>query len=146
MSLLNQLTKITDRSKKRVGRGGGSGKGFHTSGRGVKGQNSRQGGGVAVWFEGGQLPLIKRVPMIRGKARFNVVNPTAEISLTDLQNMKATTITLETLKLEKVIDSRFKKAKVINTGSLERKITIQGVPVTKQAQKQIEKAGGSVSN
>jgi len=144
MSLLNQLISITDKSQKRVGRGFGSGKGGHTSGRGTKGQLSRQGGGVPLWFEGGQLPLIKRMPMLRGKSKFNVVRPTAEISLIDLQNMKAEQITLETLKLEKVIDKRFKKAKIINTGKLERKVIIQGLSVSKGAREAIEKAGGSV--
>lgn len=144
MSLIQKLTSITTKSSKRVGRGGGSGKGFHTASRGVKGQKSRTGGGAALWFEGGQLPLIKRMPMWRGKGRFNVVRPTAEITLTDLENMKADVVTLDALKLEKVIDPRFKKAKVVNTGEITRKITVE-VPVTAGAAKAIEKAGGSVA-
>lgn len=144
MSLLDRLTKITDRSAKKLGRGYGSGKGGHTSSRGQKGQKSRVGSKIPVWFEGGQLPLIKRLPMIRGKGRFNVVRPTAEITLTDLQKMTAETISLDTLKLEKVIDPRFKKAKIINTGTLTRKVLIIDLPVSAGAKKAIETAGGAV--
>ncbi|HYD35283.1 MAG TPA: 50S ribosomal protein L15 [Vitreimonas sp.] len=146
MSLLNQLISITTKPKKRVGRGYGSGKGSHTSTRGTKGLKSRVGGKVALWFEGGQLPLVKRLPMIRGKARFKALNPAAEITLNDLQNMSATVITLDTLKLEKVIDQRFKKAKVIATGSLSRAVTVKGIPASAAARQQIEKAGGSLEN
>lgn len=144
MSLLNKLTSITKTSSKRVGRGYGSGKGGHNSSFGTKGQNSRRGGGVAVWFEGGQLPIIKRMPMQRGKSRLKVVNPTAQLTLTELSKMKADTITLDTLKLEKVIDSRFKKAKIIASGEITRKVTVEGLSVTKGAQAAIEKAGGKV--
>lgn len=84
--------------------------------------------------------------MWRGKGRFQVVRPTAEITLTDLHNMSATTISFETLKLEKIIAPAFKKAKIINSGSISRKVTIQGLPVTPGAQKAIEAAGGSVSS
>jgi large subunit ribosomal protein L15 len=144
MSLLNKLTSIRKSLPKRVGRGYGSGKGGHTSGRGQKGQNSRRGGGVAIWFEGGQLPLIKRMPMQRGKSRLKVVRPTAELTLTELNNVKADTITLDTLKLEKVIDQRFKKAKIIASGKITRKVTVEGVGVTEGAKAAIEKAGGKV--
>jgi large subunit ribosomal protein L15 len=68
MSILSSLTKITTRSKKRLGRGYGSGKGGHTSSRGQKGQKSRVGSKVPLWFEGGALPLSKRIPMWRVKA------------------------------------------------------------------------------
>lgn len=144
MSLLQKLTSIKEASAKRAGRGYGSGKGGHTSGRGQKGQNSRRGGGVAVWFEGGQLPIIKRMPMIRGKSRFNVVRPTAQLTLTEINNLKADTITLDSLKLEKAIDARFKKAKIVASGEIKRKITVQGVGVTASAKAAIEKAGGKV--
>lgn len=145
MSLLSSLSSVKDKSAKRVGRGYGSGKGGHTSSRGQKGQNSRRGGGVPIWFEGGQLPLIKRLPMLRGKARFNVLTQTAEVSLSDLDKMEANAITFDTLKLENIIPARTKKAKVIAKGSISRKISLDGVPVTSGAQKAIEAAGGSVS-
>ena len=144
MSILGNLTKITSKKSKRVGRGYSSGKGGHTVGRGQKGQTSRTGGKTPLWFEGGQLPLIKRMPMLRGKGKFKVVRPTAQISLTDLDQMKAVKITLETLKLEKIIDPRFKKAKIIASGKINRKVIIQGLRVTAGAVKLIEKAGGKI--
>lgn len=144
MSLIGKLTSITDKSKKRVGRGYASGKGGHTSGRGTKGQKSRQGGKVALWFEGGQLPLVKRLPMTRGKGRFKVINPTAEIKVGELEKSKTDVITLDTLKIEKFIDKKFKKAKIIAGGKLSKKVTVQGIKVSKAAAKQIEQAGGKV--
>lgn len=144
MSLLHALTKLTDRSKKRLGRGYGSGKGGHTSSRGTKGQNSRRGGGVPQWFEGGQLPIIKRMPMTRGKAKMEVVRPTAQLSLTEVNNLKLEVITLDSLKLAKVIDKKFAKAKIVATGKITRPVTIDGVRVTAGAKAAIEKAGGKV--
>ncbi len=143
MSLLNNLNSIVKRSSKRVGRGFGSGKGGHTSGRGMKGQRSRTGSKIPLWFEGGQLPLTKRLPMLRGKGRFNVLTPTAEVTLTDIEKMEAKIVNLETLKQEKVINVRFKKAKLINTGKLTRKVTVE-IPVSAACKKAIENAGGLV--
>lgn len=144
MSLLHTLNPLAKRSNKRLGRGIGSGKGGHTSSRGTKGQISRNGTTVPLWFEGGQLPLIKRMPMWRGKGKFKVVRPTAQVTLLDLENMSATTISLDSLKLEKVIDHRFKKAKIIGTGSLSRTVNVEGVSVSTTAKAAIETAGGSV--
>jgi len=143
MSILNKLTSVKTKSAQRVGRGYSSGKGGHTAGRGTKGQKSRRSG-MPLWFEGGQLPLTKRMPMWRGKSRLNVVRPTAQLTLTEVQNLKAKTITLESLKLEKAIDGRFKKAKIIATGEIKRKVTVEGVGVTAGAKKAIEKVGGKV--
>jgi large subunit ribosomal protein L15 len=143
MSLLNNLTSIVSRSSKRVGRGFGSGKGGHTSGRGMKGQRSRVGSKIPLWFEGGQLPLTKRLPMLRGKGRFNVLTPTAEVTLSEIEKMKAKVVNLETLKQEKVINARFKKAKVIKTGELTRKVTVE-IPASAASKKAIENAGGLV--
>lgn len=144
MSLLHSLQAITGTAKKRVGRGYGGGKGGHTSGKGTKGQKSRQGGHVPLWFEGGQLPLIKRLPMWRGKGRLEVVRPTAEVVVTALEKMSASVITLESLKLEKVIDKRFKKAKIIGPGEVTKKLHIKGLPVSEGARKSIETAGGQI--
>lgn len=144
--MLNELQKITSNPKKRVGRGYGSGKGGHTVGRGTKGQRSRKSGNAPAWFEGGQLPLIKRLPMQRGKNRFNVLVPTAAVSLSDLSNMTAEVITLDALKLEKIIHSRFQRAKVIANGKIERKVIVRGLPVSAGAAKQIEQAGGSIES
>lgn len=144
MSILQNLISITDRSKKRVGRGYSSGKGGHTVGRGQKGQKSRRGSKIPLWFEGGQLPGVKKYPMIRGKGRFKVLKATAEISLTDLEKLPTNEITLETLKLHKVIEPAFKNAKIINTGQLTKKIKVKGVTVSTSARQVIEKLGGSV--
>lgn len=145
MSLLNKLTKSTSKTVKRVGRGYGSGKGGHTSSRGQKGQRARVGAKIPLWFEGGQLQLGKRLPMLRGKARFNVLNPTVELTLKDLQSLKFDSVTMESLKLNKVIDRRAKKVKIISKGSLDKKLTITGIAVTPKAKAVIEKAGGSVN-
>ncbi|MBP7700660.1 50S ribosomal protein L15 [Candidatus Woesebacteria bacterium] len=146
MSILSTLKKITETSKKRVGRGYGSGKGGHTSSRGQKGQKSRGGSKIPLWFEGGQLPLIKRLPMLRGKGRLEVVRPAAEINLSDIQRMKADVITLDALKLEKLIDVKFKKAKIIASGEISRKVTIKGLKVSESAKAAIEKVGGTIEN
>lgn len=144
MSILHQLAKTTSRSMKRVGRGYGSGKGGHTVGRGQKGQKARVGVTIPLWFEGGQLPGVKKYPMIRGKARFNVLRPTAEITLTDLEKLPTTEVTLETLKLYRIIERGFKKAKIVATGKLTKKRTVQGIPASAKARQTIEKLGGSV--
>jgi len=146
MSLLTQLTKITSKKKKRIGRGYGCGKGGHTVGKGVKGQKSRTGGvKVPVWFEGGQLPIIKRMPMTRGKSKMNVLRPTAEVTFDDLNKLDTNVISLETLKLNKIIDKRFRKAKIIHTGKkLDKKITVKGLRVSKKAQEVIESLGGKI--
>jgi len=141
---MNQLKKITDRPNKRVGRGYGSGKGGHTVGRGQKGQKSRVGSKIPLYFEGGALPLTKRLPMWRGKGRFKVLRPTAELTFRDLNKMELVDISLDTLKLNKLIDSRFKKAKIIKKGKLNRKINIKGIKVSVAAQKEIESLGGKV--
>lgn len=144
MSILNALVKTTTTAKKRVGRGYGSAKGGHTSSKGQKGQRSRGGAKIPLWFEGGQLPLIKRLPMLRGKGKLVVVRPTAEVSLSEIEAMQATVITLDTLKIEGVIDKKFKKAKIIATGKISRKVEIQGVPVSQSARDYIVNAGGSI--
>lgn len=142
--MMHSLLAITKRSNKRVGRGYGSGKGGHTSSRGTKGQNSRNGGKRPLWFEGGQLPLIKRLPMWRGKGRLESFERLAAVSLSELAKMQATTISLDTLKLEKIIHHKFRGAKVIAHGSLSRAVTVSGLKVTQQARRLIEKVGGSV--
>lgn len=144
MSLLHSLISTTDTAKKRPGRGYGSGRGGHTSGRGQKGQKARRGVTIPLWFEGGQLPLVKRLPMVRGKMRFVSVRPTAEVSLRQIETMKSSEISLETLKAEKLIESKFKKAKIIATGTLSKKVNVQGVRVSAKAKQAIEAAGGSV--
>ena len=144
MSLLNQLTSITTRSQKRLGRGYGSGKGGHTVGRGQKGQKSRVGSKVPLWFEGGSLPLTKRLPMWRGKGRFKSLRDTVELTLADLEKMELVDISLASLKDNKLIDPRFKKAKIISKGQLSRKINVEGIAVSAAAQKMIKDLGGTI--
>lgn len=146
MSLMLTLSKSSEKKKKRLGRGPGSGKGRHTVGRGSKGSGARKSGSMPTWYEGGQLPLIKRLPMLRGKARFNVIRPTAAVSLSDIEKMTAEIITLDSLKLEKVIDSKFKKAKIIANGKIARKVTVQGIAVSATAAKMIAAAGGTTES
>jgi len=140
---LNTLSPAegSKKSRKRVGRGIGSGDG-KTAGRGHKGQKSRSGGFHKVGFEGGQMPLQRRLPK-RGfasrTARYN-----DEIRLYQIQVMKADVIDLETLRAEGLIGHDISKVKIINTGDLERVVTIKGLAVTKGAQAAIEAAGGKV--
>lgn len=144
MSLLNQLKKTSSKSSKRLGRGYGSGKGGHTVGRGQKGQKSRVGSKIPLWFEGGSLPLTKRLPMWRGKGRFKTLRLTAELTFDDLNTMDLEEISLDSLKLNKLIDPRFKQAKIIKKGKLNRKINVKGIAVSQAAKKEIESLGGKV--
>jgi large subunit ribosomal protein L15 len=129
------------RNRRRVGRGIGSGLG-KTAGRGHKGQKSRSGGFHKVGFEGGQMPLHRRLPK-RG-----FTSPTrgltAEVRLDDLQKMSATDIDLAALKAAGVIRRDALGAKVILSGKLERKVSLKGIKVTKGARAAIESAGGKI--
>lgn len=144
-SLLSKLPASSIRQRKRIGRGYGSGVGGHTATRGQKGQKSRAGGKIPLWFEGGQLPLIKRMPMLRGKGRFVSFGKRVELSLDKLNKVSATDVTLETLKLEKLISSRAQAVKIIGTGEITKKVKLIGLAVTSGAQKKIEAAGGSIT-
>jgi large subunit ribosomal protein L15 len=126
----------------RVGRGIGSGMG-KTAGRGHKGQKARSGGYHKVGFEGGQMPLQRRLPK-RGFTSMSR-DAIAEVRLSDLQKMKAEKIDLATLKAEGVVHRRAAGAKVILSGELSRKLAVSGVGVTKGAKSAIEAAGGSVA-
>ena len=140
---LNELRPAegSKKDRKRAGRGIGSGLG-KTAGRGHKGQKSRSGGFHKIGFEGGQMPLQRRLPK-RGfasrTARYN-----AEVRLYQIQVMKADVIDLELLKAENIVAHDAKKVKVINTGTLDRAVTIKGLGVTKGAKAAIEAAGGKV--
>jgi large subunit ribosomal protein L15 len=129
-------------AKRRVGRGIGSGLG-KTAGRGHKGQKSRAGGFHKVGFEGGQMPLQRRLP----KRGFTSLSRefVAEVRLSDLERMQAVEITLEALKAEGVVGALALRAKVILSGKLARKVTLAGVGATKGAKAAIEAAGGSVA-
>jgi large subunit ribosomal protein L15 len=146
MSLLQKIAVTTTQQNKRVGRGFGSGLGGHTSGRGTKGQKARVGAKIPLWFEGGQLPSSKKFPMLRGKLRFNVVRPWVELTLTELNRLSFADVNMESLKLNKIIDGRAQKVKVIFKGELKKKLNLSGLVVTPKAKAAIEKAGGSVLN
>ena len=126
---------------KRVGRGIGSGLG-KTCGRGHKGQKSRAGGFHKVGFEGGQMPLQRRLPKIGFKSRLSAV--TAEIRLNELEALDVKVIDLAALKSANLVRKETRRAKVICSGKLEKAVTIQGLGVTKGARAAIEAAGGKV--
>ncbi len=125
----------------RVGRGIGSGWG-KTAGLGHKGQRARAGGYHKVGFEGGQMPLHRRLPK-RGFAS-TTRNDTAQVRLSDLQAMKATDIDFAALQAERVVPRNALNAKVILSGKLSRKVTLKGVKASKGARAAIEAAGGKV--
>ncbi|HGO5856346.1 TPA: 50S ribosomal protein L15 [Mannheimia haemolytica] len=128
-------------SAKRLGRGIGSGLG-KTGGRGHKGQKSRTGGGVRRGFEGGQMPLYRRLPKFgfTSLKSFHV----AEIRLNDLAKVDGNEVTLDTLKAANIITKDILSAKVILAGKVERAVVVKGLRVTKGAKAAIEAAGGSI--
>jgi len=140
---LNSL-KPAQGSKKdrhRVGRGGGSGWG-KTAGRGHKGQKARSGGFHKLGFEGGQMPLHRRLPKrgFKSLTRGDVV----EVRIGELETMQATDIDLAALKSEGIVSPQALAAKVILSGTLSRKILLKEVKATKGARSMIEAAGGKV--
>ena len=140
---LNNLSPAegSKKDRKRVGRCMGSGVG-KTAGRGHKGQKSRSGGYHKVGFEGGQMPLQRRLPK-RGFAS-RTARYSDEVRLYQIQVMKADVIDLDVLKAEGLVGHDINKVKIINTGTLDRAVTIKGLGVTKGAQAAIESAGGKV--
>ncbi len=125
---------------KRVGRGIGSGLG-KTCGRGHKGQHSRSGGYHKVGFEGGQMPIQRRLPKFGFKSRKGRF--VAEVRLSELASIEGE-ITLDSLKVAGVIPAQTKKAKVILSGEITKAVTLNGVVATAGAARAIEQAGGSV--
>ena len=129
-------------SKRRVGRGIGSGLG-KTAGRGHKGQKSRSGGYHKVGFEGGQMPLQRRLPKRGFKSHLLKYN--AEVSLTDLERLGAAEVDMLTLKQAGLIGDMIKVVKVIKAGELKAKVVLKGIGATAGAKAAIEAAGGSVA-
>ncbi|MFZ1389210.1 MAG: 50S ribosomal protein L15 [Thiolinea sp.] len=128
-------------ARTRVGRGIGSGLG-KTAGRGHKGQKSRAGGFHKVGFEGGQMPLQRRLPKMGFVSRIGA--RTAEVRLDELAKVDGDVISLASLKAANVIPARTLQAKVILSGKVEKAFTIQGLGVTKGAKTAIEAAGGKI--
>ncbi len=130
------------KARRRVGRGIGSGLG-KTAGRGHKGQKSRSGGFHKVGFEGGQMPLQRRLPK-RGFVSMSS-DDTAEVRLSDLAKLPVGDVDLLALKAAGLIAPTVKAAKVIKTGSLDKAVKLSGIGATKGAKAAIEAAGGSVA-
>jgi len=129
------------KSRRRVGRGIGSGLG-KTAGRGHKGQKSRSGGYHKVGFEGGQMPLQRRLPKRGFKSHLLKYN--AEVTLTDLERLGAAEVDLLTLKQAGLVGDLIKVVKVIKAGELKAKVVLKGVGATAGAKAAIEAAGGSI--
>ena len=129
------------KNKKRVGRGIGSGWG-KTCGTGHKGQKSRSGGTVKPGFEGGQMPLQMRLPKYGFSSRIGLV--TAEVRTSELNKVEGDIVTMESLRKAGVITTSIKKVKVMLSGEVTKKITVEGISVSKGGKEAIEKAGGKV--
>jgi large subunit ribosomal protein L15 len=132
----------SQKDRRRVGRGIGSGLG-KTAGRGHKGQKSRAGGYHKVGFEGGQMPLQRRLPKRGFKSAALKYN--AEVTLTDLQLLGMDEVDLLTLKQAGLVRELIKTAKVVKTGELTAKVVLKGIGATAGAKAAIEAAGGSVA-
>lgn len=128
-------------ARRRVGRGMGSGLG-KTSGRGHKGFKARSGGSVKPGFEGGQMPLHRRLPKRGFTARGRHLR--AELRLSDLQALTAEEVDLQVLKQAGLVGQLVRTVKVIKSGEISRKVTLRGIRATAGARAAIEAAGGSV--
>lgn len=125
----------------RLGRGIGSGKG-KTGGRGHKGQTSRTGSSIPVGFEGGQMPIARRMPKFGFSSKIG--RATAEVRLHELNKIEGDIVNLETLLAADIITAGITRVKIFMSGELKKAVTINGVGVTKGAKAAIEKAGGKV--
>ncbi len=142
---LNTLSPAPGSRKdsKRVGRGIGSGNG-KTAGRGHKGQKSRSGGTVRPGFEGGQMPLQKRLPKYGFTSR--IARTTAQVRLAELNAVAGEVVDLEALKAADLVKQNVTRARVFLSGELGMALTVKGLAVTKGAREAIEKAGGKVED
>jgi large subunit ribosomal protein L15 len=142
---LNSLSPApgSRKSAKRVGRGIGSGLG-KTAGRGHKGQKSRSGGKVKPGFEGGQMPLQKRLPKYGFTSR--IARTTAQVRLGELNAIQGDTVDLTALKDADLVRQDIARARIFLSGELSKALTIKGLAVTKGAREAIEQAGGKVED
>ncbi|MBP2281592.1 large subunit ribosomal protein L15 [Psychrobacter sp. PL15] len=140
---LNELSPGVGAKKtaQRRGRGIGSGLG-KTGGRGVKGQKSRSGSGIRRGFEGGQMPLFRRLPKFGFTSKMAMT--TAEVRLSELNKVEGDIVNVITLKAANLIRHDMKRARIILSGDVTKAYTFQGVKVTKGAKQAIEAAGGSI--
>lgn len=130
-------------SAKRLGRGGGSGLG-KTSGKGHKGQTARAGGYHKVGFEGGQMPIQRRLPK-RG-FRSAMAGLTADVRLQELGKLEDAVIDLAALKKANVVSPQAERAKIYLSGTLEKAVTLRGLMLTKGAREAVTKAGGKIED
>ena len=143
---LNELKppKGSRRPKKRVGRGHGSGWG-KTCGRGHKGQKSRSGASIPAWFEGGQMPLVRRIPK-SGPRRIGHVR--IEYSVVNIQTLSnfedGATVSLETMFESGIVKGKNSRVKILGDGEIEKKLTVQAHKFSKTAVEKIEAVGGTV--
>ncbi len=142
---LNELSpgKGAKKAGKRLGRGHSAGQG-KTSGRGQKGQHARSGGFHKVGFEGGQMPLQRRLPKVGFNSR--MAPESAEVRLHELEIPSAEVIDIDVLKKANIVPARTKRVKVILSGKIEKAVKLKGIKVTKGARAAIEKAGGSIES
>ncbi len=131
------------RDRKRVGRGIGCGQG-KTCGRGHKGQHSRSGGYHKVGFEGGQMPLQRRLPKFGFRSRKSITK--AEVRLNELELANADIVDIEALKKADIISNNIKTVKVMLSGEIKKAITLKGIAATKGAKAAIEAAGGKLED
>ena len=139
---LHELTNLEAKDRKRLGRGPGSGNG-KTAGKGHKGQNARSGGGVRPGFEGGQLPLYRRLSK-RGFNNYNFRTVYATVNVSDLNQFdEGTEVTVELLKEVGLVNKELDGVKVLGNGELTKKLTVKANKFSETAKQKIENVGGT---
>ena len=140
---LHELTNLEAKNRKRIGRGPGSGNG-KTAGKGHKGQNARSGGGVRPGFEGGQLPLYRRLSK-RGFNNYNFRTVYATVNVSDLERFdEGTVVTVELLKEVGLVTKELDGVKVLGNGNLTKKLTVKANKFSETAKEKIENVGGTI--
>ena len=140
---LHELTNLEATNRKRIGRGPGSGNG-KTAGKGHKGQNARSGGGVRPGFEGGQLPLYRRLSK-RGFNNYNFRTVYATVNVSDLERFdEGTVVTVEMLKEVGLVNKELDGVKVLGNGELSKKLTVKANKFSETAKQKIENVGGTI--
>jgi large subunit ribosomal protein L15 len=144
---LHDLPQRKNRKKKakRIGRGYGSGKGGHTVGRGMKGQKSRAGHKSLVGFEGGQTPFFRRMPKFMGFKPINrVENIAVNLDVISDNYKSGEKVNLDSLKSKGLIGKKIENVKILGMGDIKKKVTIEGLPMSKTAEEKIISAGGTI--
>ena len=140
---LHELTNLESKNRKRIGRGPGSGNG-KTAGKGHKGQNARSGGGVRPGFEGGQLPLYRRLSK-RGFNNYNFRTVYTTVNVSDLERFdEGTVVTVELLKEVGLVTKELDGVKVLGNGKLSKKLTVKANKFSETAKEKIENVGGTI--